>query len=219
MLLTGVFVATAAFVALSLALHWRGRAKIVLALSVAALLAASGCTSDNNTSASAVSSDLSSAGGAVLSTADSAGSAAESAASSAETGMESTSDTAMSSGEVSGTATYAPEQAQLCQARDQFQTSAGQLTDPALLSQGASAIGAAVDKMQNDLDALVTAARPELRPQIDAVQTSLEELRTAVGNLGSGDVAENLRNVTSAAAKVGSSSTQLLSELNTICGE
>ena len=227
MMLTGVLLAVAALLVFALRHHRRARSRLAMAIAMAALVAASGCTGNDSTSAA--SSDLSSAAGDAMSAADTAGSGLQSAESAmaSDSAMATDSSPAAASSAAAGgsesassaSGTYPPDQAQLCQARDQLRTSIGQLTDPSLLTQGASAIGAAVDRTQNDLDAVVTAAQPELKPQLDAVQASLEQLRTAVGNVGSGDVTENLRNVASAAAKVGSSSTELLSELNKICGE
>lgn len=213
MVVTGVVVATTVLLGVAVWLHMVGRrTRFVLVLSAATLLALAGCTSEGDNTASVVSSDPSAS--EPLSTADAADSA-----------VESPTDPAMSSpngsspaSESDGSATYPPDQAQLCQARDDLRTSLDELTDPGLLTQGATAIGAAVDQAQNDLDAVVTAGRPELQPQLDALQSSLDELRTAVGSLGDGGVAESLQAVGTAAAGVGSSSTDLLSELNEICG-
>lgn len=206
MVLMGVLVAMAVLVTLWVLRRSRSRTPIAVAVSMAALLVA-GCTSNGDTTASDVSSELSSAAATAMSTVESA-----------TTGADSSMTASASASSSAGTGTDAPDQAQLCQARDELRTSLGELTDPAVLSQGASAIGAAVDAMQNDLDAVVTSARPELKPQLDAVQASLEDLRTAVGNLGDGSLTQNLQAVATAASGVGSASTDLLSELNEICG-
>ncbi len=232
MVLTGVIVAIAILITLALKARSKERARIATAFSVVALLAAAGCSSNSDTTASDVSSNLSSAAETLASSAESVGSDLSSAAASAGTEVQSAADTAMSNGEsvASGaessmtaatspaSGTYPPEQAQLCQARDELRTSLGELTNPALLTQGASAIGAEVDKVQNNIDAVVTSAQPELKPQLDALQASVEKLRTAVGNLGDGNVAANVQAVGAAAGEVGSASTAVLSELDNICG-
>ena len=115
-------------------------------------------------------------------------------------------------------ASYPAGKQQVCQARDQLKTSVTALTSPSLLAGGTTAIKAAVDKVQTDLSALKVAAKGDYQPQVTAVQTSLQQLQTAVGNLGAGDLAKNLPAVASAIAKVGTTSQDLFSTLQAACG-
>ncbi len=213
MMLTGLVVVSAILlcVVLRRALSPR-RTRFAVLISAATLLAVAGCSSNTmDTNTPDLSSDLSSAVETMMSTPS-----ADAPSAGMSSGTEMSTDGSATGSE--GSATYPPDQAQLCQARDDLQASLGELTSPALLTQGASAIGSAVDQVQNDLDAVVTAAQPELKPQLDAVQTSLEQLRSAVGDLGDGGIAQNVQAVGSAAGDVGSASTDLLSELDKICG-
>jgi hypothetical protein len=114
--------------------------------------------------------------------------------------------------------TYPAGKEQVCQARDQLKTSVSALTDPALLTKGASAITAAVSQVQTDLESLKAAARQDYQPQIDALQASLSDLQTAAGNLGNGNIAQNLTTVGTAIAAVGTDASALFNELKTTCG-
>jgi hypothetical protein len=114
--------------------------------------------------------------------------------------------------------TYPAGKEQVCQARDQLKTSVAALTKPSLLVGGTTAIKAAIDQIQTDLTALKAAAKQDYGPQVDAVQTDLQQLQTTVGNLGAGDLAKNLPAVGSAISKVGTSSQALFSTLQAACG-
>ena len=116
------------------------------------------------------------------------------------------------------TTSYPAGKEQICQARDQLKTSVAALTTPALLVRGPSAIKAAVDKVQTDLSAVKSSASQDYQPQVDAMQTALQQLQTAVGNLGNGNVSDNLTAVGSAIAKVGTTSSDLFTKLRTACG-
>jgi cytochrome c556 len=118
----------------------------------------------------------------------------------------------------SGSTSYPAGKEQVCQARDQLKTSLDALIDPSLLAGGTSAITAAVDKVQSSLAALKTAAKQNYKPEVDALQTSLQQLQSAVGNLGNGNVSQSLQAVGSAIAKVGTTSGDLFTKLKAACG-
>ena len=118
----------------------------------------------------------------------------------------------------SASATYPAGKEQVCQARDQLKTSVTALTKPALLTGGSSAIKAAVDQVQTDLDALKAAAKTDYQPQIDALQASVKDLQTAAGNLGNGSVSQNLQTVGTDIAAVGTASADLFTLVKTGCG-
>lgn len=115
-------------------------------------------------------------------------------------------------------ATYPAGKQEVCQARDELKTSVQALTKPALLTGGSSAIKAAVDDVQTNLDALKTAAKQDYQPEVEALQSSLTDLETAVGNLGNGNMSENLQTVGTAIAAVGTTSSDLFTKLQTTCG-
>ena len=122
-----------------------------------------------------------------------------------------------STSSVSSSATYPADKQEVCQARDQLKTSVDALAKPALLVQGSAAIKAAVDQVQTDLDALKAAAKTDYQPQITALQTSVHDLQTAVGNVGNGSVAQNMTSLGTAIATVGTDASALFTLLKTTC--
>lgn len=106
----------------------------------------------------------------------------------------------------------------VCDARANLQESMKALADPALLTGGKSGIQSAVKQVQQDLDALKSAAKDNNKPQIDDVKSSLDKVDTAVGNLGDGNLADNLQSLGNAISDLGSSIGSLASSLTTKCG-
>ena len=89
--------------------------------------------------------------------------------------------------------TYPAGKEQLCAARDQLKVSVTALAKPSLLVGGAAAIKSAVDQVQTDADAVKAAAKQDYQPQVNTLETSIQDLRTSVGNLGAGSVTNNLQ--------------------------
>ncbi len=107
---------------------------------------------------------------------------------------------------------------QLCQSRDRLKASIGELTNPALLTGGADEIKTALAQVQADLQGLVAAGQQAYGPQIDALQSSLTSVQTAVVQLGNGGGAENLLAVGSAVTATGSAASELFTALAAACG-
>jgi len=118
----------------------------------------------------------------------------------------------------STSATYPADKQEVCQARDQLKTSVTALTKPSLLVGGSSAINAAVKQVQTDAEALKAAAKSDSKDQVDALESSLEQLQTDAGKLGNGDVSKNLQAVGTDVAAVGTSSDALFTQLKETCG-
>ncbi|HEY4991746.1 MAG TPA: hypothetical protein VII33_06630 [Nakamurella sp.] len=119
----------------------------------------------------------------------------------------------------SGTpSSYPTGKEQLCQARDQLKTSLASLTNPSLLQQGTVVIKAAVDQVQTDLNAVVAAGTQDYQPQVTALQSALQQLQSATGNLGNGNVSQNLQAVGTAIAATGTAAADLFGQLQATCG-
>ena len=119
----------------------------------------------------------------------------------------------------SGTpSSYPTGKEQLCQARDQLKTSVASLTNPSLLQQGTVVIKAAVDQVQTDLNAVVAAGTQDYQPQVTALQSALQQLQSATGNLGNGNVSQNLQAVGTAIAATGTAAADLFGQLQATCG-
>jgi len=129
-----------------------------------------------------------------------------------------TSSASSSTTKTSISTSYPAGKEQICQARDQLKASITALTDQGLLSAGTTAIKASVDQVQADLDAVKTAAKQDYHAQVTDLQDALQQLQTAVGNLGSGDAAANLRTVGNAITATGAAAEDLFTQLKTACG-
>ena len=138
---------------------------------------------------------------------------------STSTGTGTTPSASSTSPASSGTpSSYPAGKEQLCQARDQLKTSVASLTNPSLLQQGTVVIKAAVDQVQTDLNAVVAAGTQDYQPQVTALQSALQQLQSATGNLGNGNVSQNLQAVGTAIAATGTAAADLFGQLQATCG-
>ena len=176
------------------------RSVVVSAAAAALAVAVAGCGSGTTPSTTTSTSTAGSPSSASASTAGSSGSASASMAGSA------------------GSTSYPAGKEQVCQARDQLKTSTTALTNPSLLTGGSTAIKAAVDQVQTDLTAVAAAGKQDYQPQVTAMQSSLQQLQTAVGNLGNGSASENLKTIGTAIAATGTATGDLFTQLKTACG-
>lgn len=120
--------------------------------------------------------------------------------------------------ETSSSTSYPAGKEQICQARDQLRTSITTLTDQGLLTAGTTAIKASVQQVQTDFDAVKTAAKQDYHSQVTDTQDALQQLQTAVGNLGNGDAAANLLAVGKAVTATAAAAEDLFTQLKTACG-
>ena len=60
------------------------------------------------------------------------------------------------------------------------------LTNPTTLTGDKSDVTNALDQVKSDADALRGSAKSDLKPQVDALQSAIDQLKTAVGKLGNG---------------------------------
>ena len=106
----------------------------------------------------------------------------------------------------------------MCAARDQLKTSVAALTDASLLTGGTPGIKAAVAQVQTDLAAVKTAGKQTYATEVDGMQSAVDQLETAAGELGNGNAAENLQSVGTAIAATGVAAEKLFTKLKTACG-
>ena len=116
------------------------------------------------------------------------------------------------------TAASKTNKTELCQARNQLQTSVKSLKS-SIKSRNVSGIKTSAKSVQSDFNNVKKAAKGTYKPQIEAVQSSLNKLKTAVGKLGNGHVRENLTAVRTTGGAVGTSVQNLVTTLKTSCGK
>ncbi len=144
--------------------------------------------------------------------------ATSSSSSSTSSSSASSASSAKSSTGTSTSASYPAGKEQICQARDELRTSITALTDQGLLTAGTTAIKASVDQVQTNFDAVKTAAKDDYHSQVTDLQDALQQLQTAVGNLGTGDAAANLLAVGKAVTATAAAAEDLFTQLKTACG-
>ncbi|HEY3723995.1 MAG TPA: hypothetical protein VGN59_11630 [Acidimicrobiia bacterium] len=105
----------------------------------------------------------------------------------------------------------------VCSDKDALQQSVKDLGDPSVVSGGKSSVTDALDKVQNNLDSLRKSAKANLQPQIDAVSSSVDRLKTVVKGFDSGSLSSNISKAGNAVSKVVSSSSDLASALADQC--
>jgi hypothetical protein len=81
---------------------------------------------------------------------------------------------------------YPAGKGEICAARDQLQVSLAALISPAVLAGGGTAIEGAIEKVKTDLGAITAAGKQDYAPQVDALQSALQDVQSAVSNLGNG---------------------------------
>ena len=126
------------------------------------------------------------------------------------------SSTKSSSSSTSSTSSASSKDA-TCTAADNVKQSMSALTDPSLLTGGKSGIESAVNTVKSDVTALESAAKGSYTTETSAVKSSLDQLETAVGKLGNGNVVQTLPEVKTAVTALGSSVSSLESALKTRC--
>jgi hypothetical protein len=116
----------------------------------------------------------------------------------------------------SSSTTTTPKQA-VCADKTALEKSVQALSDSATISGGKSTIEAALKKVQKNLDALKGSVKADLKPQVDELKTSLDDLQSTVKGFGSGSITSNLTKAGQAISKVGTSAGSLAASLNTDC--
>jgi len=139
------------------------------------------------------------------------GSSSKSSSTTAATSSETTSagpaTTAPGSGDTESTGTASAE---VCAARQDLQTSITDLKDVNIASSGTSGLQAAITKIKDNLSTLRSAAGDQLKPEVDAFQTSLDDLQTAIKDVSSGGVSA----VVTAVKDAGTTGANLLDALS-----
>jgi hypothetical protein len=91
------------------------------------------------------------------------------------------------------------------------------LTRPGLLTSGRAGINDAADKVKQSLLELRKTASSSLKPDIDDLNDSVDQLRGAASNFGNGSLTENLQRTSQAIRAVSSSAQGLVAAIRDTC--
>lgn len=137
---------------------------------------------------------------------DDAASIATAPATGATSAVETTASAAGSTASESSTAVSGD----VCADREALRSSVADLTDVDLVAEGTNGVEPAVEAVKEDLAALRSSAESELEPEVQAVEDAVDELETAVADLGSGGAAE----AATAVSDLAEAASTLLDELD-----
>jgi capsule polysaccharide export protein KpsE/RkpR len=101
---------------------------------------------------------------------------------------------------------------ELCTAREDLRTSITDLSNVSIVSNGTQGVRDAITKIRTNLAAVRSAAGSDLQPQIDAFQTSLDSLQSALDQSGTPPVAS----IVSGVRDVATTGATLLTSLNNL---
>ena len=103
----------------------------------------------------------------------------------------------------------------VCADSEALSSSVDALADVDVRAEGTNGVEAAVDDVSTDLEALKASAGSDLEPQVDALQGSLDDLRTAAADIDSEGAAATV----AAASAVAADATTLFDSLDAgACG-
>lgn len=106
---------------------------------------------------------------------------------------------------------------QVCKDADQLKTAIGNLADVDVSQKnGNSSLDTAISNVRDQADALADSVGDELKPQVDDLKSSLDTLKTAIGNVGEEGGVQSaldaLRGVVKSAANLTEKATELCSK-------
>jgi hypothetical protein len=105
----------------------------------------------------------------------------------------------------------------VCAARKNLEKSVTALGNSGTFTDGGASVKQALSTVMMDLDALGSAVKAYLQPSVDAVKAAVEDLQTALTDIGDGSITKNLQSLGTAIAKVGSTGTNLTQSLDAEC--
>jgi hypothetical protein len=117
----------------------------------------------------------------------------------------------------SGTTTVASGKQPVCAARTNLKESVAALATPSLLTGGKAAIQSALSTVKDNLAAVASSADAAYQPQVDAVQSAVNDFTMALSEFGNGDVTQNVQALGTAITNVGSTSDALVTKLQASC--
>jgi hypothetical protein len=105
----------------------------------------------------------------------------------------------------------------VCAARKKLESSVTALGQSGTVTSDGAALKQGLGKVKKNLDALGSSVKADLKPQVDAVKSAVDDLQTAIAGIGDGSFTKNLQSLGTAIAKVGSTTGALTRSLNTDC--
>ncbi len=115
------------------------------------------------------------------------------------------------------TTTLTPQQV-LCADVATLKTDIASTASIDVISQGTDALKASLATIQADFDTLKTSASEVAKPEVDAFDTALKDLKSSIDNLGSGSLTlASAKDVVTAVVATASAGTALVTNIQSAC--
>jgi hypothetical protein len=108
-------------------------------------------------------------------------------------------------------------QTAVCKDKTALEDSVKSLTNLDLATAGSGKIKSDAQDVQDNLDALGKSVKANLKPEVDALKSAVQDLEDAVKGFGDQSISQSLEDTGSAISKVGSTSADLAKKLNDQC--
>lgn len=105
----------------------------------------------------------------------------------------------------------------VCADRDSLERSVRELTDLDLSSADKASIQGDLNQVEDNLGALGSSVKADLKPQVDGLKSALQDLQDAVKSFGDQSIGDSLQQTGTAISKVGSAGVDLATALDTQC--
>ena len=129
---------------------------------------------------------------------------------------EASADDTVPSGSTS--ASYPAGKEEVCEARDNLKLSIAALTDTKLLASGTEGIKAAVADVKTSLSAFAEAGKESYKPEVQALQSAVDGVETAVDSLGTSTAGGSVASIAGAAFAAQQAASALFTKLTADCG-
>ncbi len=117
----------------------------------------------------------------------------------------------------SSSSTTTSGQSAVCKDKTALEDSVKSLTSLDLATAGEGKIESDAKDVQKNLDALGQSVKANLKPEVDALKSAVQDLEDAVKNFGNQSISQSLQDTGSAISKVGSASADLAKKLDDQC--
>jgi hypothetical protein len=105
----------------------------------------------------------------------------------------------------------------VCKDKSALEDSVKSLTNLDLATAGEGKIESDAEDVQKNLDALGQSVKANLKPEVDALKSAVQDLEDAIKGFGDQSLSQSLQDTGSAISKVGSTSADLAKKLNDQC--
>jgi|tagenome__1003787_1003787.scaffolds.fasta_scaffold19996445_2 hypothetical protein len=117
----------------------------------------------------------------------------------------------------SSSSTTTSAQSAVCKDKTELQNSVKRLTNLDLATAGEGKIDSDAQDVKDNLDALGKSVKANLKPEVEALKSAVQDLEDAVKGFGDQSISQSIQDAGSAISKVGSTSADLARKLNDQC--